>query len=262
MEILYISEEKKNNKLKCLNISHGGSGGNTYILFDEDKLNKIKLKISKRVKEVKKNKIYKKCKLYNNGKEQRYFDNPPDDPSWQLGSYKKQTENHKRKLSEARKLLKYYNNGIIEIRRKEHPGVGWNEGRLKVSEKTKELLSKKCKGFKWYNNGITEIKIFNNENIPDNFKKGRLKSVYNDEMKNKISKSNLNRKWYNNGKISIHISNLDIVPEGFISGMLITENMRERSKLKWFNNNEVEIMCKIEDVPEGFVRGRLKRKNK
>lgn len=53
---------------------------------------------------------------------------------------KKQSELSKRKKAESVSVLKWYNNGKENCRRKTHPGKGWVEGRIK--------------GFKWKKNTL------------------------------------------------------------------------------------------------------------
>lgn len=44
---------------------------------------------------------------------------------------KNRTEEEKQHLSNVVSLLKWYNNGVVSVRRKEHPGIEWKVGRLK-----------------------------------------------------------------------------------------------------------------------------------
>ncbi len=66
----------------------------------------------------------------------------------------KHTEEMRKKQSERRKGLKWWNNESIDVRSVECPGDGWINGRLlvkigrKCSQKTKDLISKKALGRK------------------------------------------------------------------------------------------------------------------
>jgi hypothetical protein len=66
----------------------------------------------------------------------------------------KHTEKTRKKMSEMRKGLKWWNNGVVDVRSLECPGNEWVNGRLKVktglkhTEETKEKIRSKCIGRK------------------------------------------------------------------------------------------------------------------
>lgn len=66
----------------------------------------------------------------------------------------KRTKEDRRKMSEMRRGLKWWNNGNIDVRSLECPGKEWVNGRLKVktgfkhTEETKEKIRNKCIGRK------------------------------------------------------------------------------------------------------------------
>lgn len=72
--------------------------------------------------------------------------------------------------------------------------------------------------------------------------------------------------WYNNGKKEI-LS--ETQPEGWKKGRLyrkinhrnatISMNKKYHKNTQWYNNGEVEIIILLgADIPEGFIKGRLK----
>ena len=102
-----------------------------------------------------------------------------------------------------------------------------NKGQ-KIFEQTRKASSKRHKNTSWYNDGVNEFMLFECD-VTEGLVKGRLKNPFpnqtgkpkNREMIKKISNSKKGKLWYNNGNI--------------------------------------EIMCKPENMPEGFVKGRLKK---
>lgn len=87
-------------------------------------------------------------------------------------------------------------------------------------------------------------------------------------------KRKTNSKWYNNGQEE-HMFLGDDIPEGYVKGRLKNPFPDQRGKpkskeaiekislklkgTKWFNNGTIEKLCSPDNVPEGFVKGRLKK---
>lgn len=102
-----------------------------------------------------------------------------------------------------------------------------NKGQV-PTEKQIEMSIKRHKNTSWYNDGVNEFMLFECD-VTEGLVKGRLKNPFpnqtgkpkNIEMIKKMSNSKKGQLWYNNGN--------------------------------------KEIMCKPENVPEGFVKGRLKK---
>lgn len=93
-----------------------------------------------------------------------------------LQKTEKMTESNRRnqkKAAERNIGTKIYNNGIIQIRRKEHPGEGWTLGMLERSEEHRknhsESTSKARKNTFVINNGITNIYLKIGEPIPEGY---------------------------------------------------------------------------------------------
>ena len=94
----------------------------------------------------------------------------------------KWSEERKEKVSKMRKGLKWWNNGVIDVRSLECPGNEWKNGRIKVqigrkcSEETKRKMSKVLKGRK---------------GIPS--PKGMLGKKHSEETKMKMSETSKRR---------------------------------------------------------------------
>ena len=168
-----------------------------------------------------------------------------------------------------------------------------NRGEIKSSkqfEKIKEYVFKSgffksTLGKKIYNNGIIEKYFFEDE-VPDGFIKGKLKSkkIYNngiiekyffeDEVPDgfiygtlvKRTPVNSGKKCYTNGKINIYLGDNEEIPKGFKKGGCYNRansgakkgNKCPTKGLKHFNNGIEEIMAEV--CPDGFKAGRLNPK--
>lgn len=145
-------------------------------------------------------------------------------------------------ISEGQKGIKrghWYNNGKYSVQAFECP-EGFTPGRLqkdidnihnkrkandnyKKSESQKKKLSESIKAleFTWYNNGIESIQVNKGDIIPDGYVKGKIGSQHTEEWKLaqsiKTSAQNLGRHWYNNGIKNIFVLP-ENVPEGYIPG--------------------------------------------
>lgn len=88
----------------------------------------------------------------------------------------KQIKERLKKATEAKLGSKTYNNGIKEIKRKEHPGEGWTQGRLSRSEEhhknQSEGLRKARIGKVVYNDGIKNFYIDPSKTPESNWIKG------------------------------------------------------------------------------------------
>lgn len=101
-----------------------------------------------------------------------------------------------------------------------------------VSEQQKEISRKRHLGTHWYNDGVKEYLLFDYENH-EGLKLGRLHNCFPNQTGLSKSKS------------------------------LIEKMRKSKSGSTWFNNGEIELMLHdLNNVPNGFVKGRLKRKNK
>lgn len=235
-------------------------------LSNKEERKKLSEAIIESLKDPKKrekiSKASKDKKWFNNGNINIRSKEKPEGDEWVEGKLSDYvfTEEHKINLSLAHQDLHWYNNGEVNTRAYEKP-QGFKEGMLPMSDERKQQLSESSKGFIWITNGIEEEKYRGDtNNLPKGYHQGRLKEVYNDDLRRKISESMTDRKWYNNGEKSICIHDYDPIPEGFVPGMLITENMEKRGKRKWFTDGKNELMCLEEECPDGYTRGRLKRK--
>ena len=96
------------------------------------------------------NRNYFNCRLYESAKKRR--SESIKGLKFCLGF--RHTAETRKKLSQIRKGLGWWNNGVVDIRSKECPGKEWKKGRLKVqfgriyNEKTKRKISDSNKGRK------------------------------------------------------------------------------------------------------------------
>lgn len=142
---------------------------------------------------------------------------------------KNRTEEHTRKINEAKAGKKFFNNGVVTVLRETCP-EGFVPGRPPMSEETKEKLSAALKG---------RTVVFTDEHR-NNISKALKGKKHTKEHRDALSKAL-------KGK-SIHTDEWK------------KENSERTKGTKWFNNGEKCIMSK--ECPEGFVPGRLKFKKK
>lgn len=174
----------------------------------------------------------------------------------------------------------WYTNGIVNITCKdgEEPD-GFYKGRLDVVPKNKKYSTA---GYHYYNNGIVNQLFKSEQDIPDGFVPGMIrtnKKCYNNGIKNiylsdtddipdgyhlgmiksvncKTTKSYIA---YTNGEKTIYLPKDKLPPEGFKPGSYIKPNLN----YKWYNNGIITKRFKNDDIiPEGFIKGRLKREKK
>lgn len=107
----------------------------------------------------------------------------------------------------------------------------------------------------YYTNGVNEVRLYDWEEIPDGWVKGRVKSTV----------TTLGAKWYNDGTTSIMLTSDDVVPEGFVPGRIYKKEWSNKiqsslisGKFHYYNNGVEEIKIPEGDkIPDGFVPGRL-----
>ena len=106
--------------------------------------------------------------------------------------------------------------------------------------------------------------------------KGR---TFSEDHKRKLSEANKGRNkdriWINNGIENRYIPLDSEIPEGFIKGRTFSEETKQKmskshkgktssnkgKRYKWINNSVEEKQIPLDEyIPEGFIRGRLKRK--
>jgi hypothetical protein len=142
------------------------------------------IKVSKENYEDLKKIVSKACsdrnKIRFQDSEQRKKQGSPGEKNPMYG--KKHTKEAKKLIGDANRgsnsplyRTSWWNNGEIDVRSKECPGVNWTKGR---SSKSKELMSiKRKKAAKeqfWWTNDITEIRL---KKCPDGFHHGRLRKL-------------------------------------------------------------------------------------
>lgn len=96
------------------------------------------------------------------------------------------------------------------------------------SDHTLEASKKRHVNTVWYNDGQKEYMIKETDSMPDNLVKGRLKNPFPNQSGKKksenccanISKSRKGLKWYNNGIKEIMLKEPTEIPEGFVRGRL------------------------------------------
>lgn len=106
----------------------------------------------------------------------------------------------------------------------------------------------------YYTNGVNETRLFSNEQIPDGWYRGRVKSTI----------TTAGKVWVNNGDREIFV-NKDEIPDGFCVGRIKFSNShvakQKKSFLKkkyhWFTDGTNNIVIPDSGtIPEGFHRGR------
>lgn len=177
------------------------------------------------------------------------------------------TEEQHRIMSEKQHKLKFYTNGIINLRAESCP-EGFYEG---VTRKTNKGTTT---GMKWYTNGKIEIMRVPGTQ-PEGFVEGLLKTHYAYQRKN--------LHWFNNGTTQTFCEEC---PEGFVPGQLPCSEERKKelsSRLKElmktpkyrkmigdanrnkrrYTNGTINITLDInEPCPEGFWRGQTRNNKK
>lgn len=161
-------------------------------------------------------------KMYNNGKIQRRFKEPPGG-NWVLGQLESTSNAHKGK--------KMYHNGQIAIRATSSPGPEWVQGSLNGTTGMKwwykdnqTMMSKISPGDGW-NQGLPRVRVL---------KRGS--------------------KWWNNGTEEVQ-SQISPGPE-WVLGM-----MDSTSGCQWYNNGIRNMMSKTHPG-EGWDRGMLPKRRK
>lgn len=107
----------------------------------------------------------------------------------------------------------------------------------------------------YYTNGINEVRLYDWEEIPNGWRKGRVKSTV----------TTLGNKWYNNGEINIMLSPSDSIPEGFTPGRIYKDEWSNKiqsslisNKFHYYNDGMQEIkIAEGNPIPNGFIPGRL-----
>ena len=97
----------------------------------------------------------------------------------------------------------------------------------KPTDYCKERSSETHKNTHWYNNGTVEKMYFDDE-VPSGFTKGRLKNPFPNQSGIKKTKETVEKISY------------------------------KKKGSSWYNNGEKEIMVYENNIPIGFVKGRLK----
>lgn len=131
---------------------------------------------------------------------------------------RKQSDESNKKRSETLKKVIHTPEWIEKIRIA-------NKGQV-VTEQQREASSIRHKNTHWYNDGVNEFMLFDDE-VSDGLVKGRLKNpfpnqkgkILSDKTLKKLSTINSDKKWYNNGIKEILIRSAQI-PEGFVKGRL------------------------------------------
>jgi hypothetical protein len=99
-------------------------------------------------------------------------------------------------------------------------------------------------------------------------KSKRIVSSWQFDVAKRLAKDNMSgennpaygKKWYNNGTEAIFLADDQEIPEGFVLGKLpVTEETRRKLRdKKWYNNGTEAIFVSSDhEIPEGFTRGRL-----
>lgn len=140
---------------------------------------------------------------------------------WHLG--RKQSEETLKRKSESLKKVVHTPEWIAKISKA-------NKGQI-IPEHQRKLSSLRHKNTHWYNDGTNEYMLFEDD-VTEGLIKGRLKNPFG----NQTGKAKSKQACLNIGKA--------------------------KANTVWYNNGEKEIMLKQnDDIPIGYVKGRLKRKN-
>ena len=209
-------------------------------------------------------------RLYNNGKIQRYFTEPPMDSQWKLGYLPETKEKYRISAAVGAEKLRgrhWWTDGENQKFCRECPGKGWTLGHSpKVSIKYKEIGknrkgSESCnKGKLYWNNGV-ENKL--SEACPGpEWKRGLLRS--------KDAKSgNAGKSCYNNGKVQKYFLEPPADPQ-WVPGLLptakeklskINKGRQSVHKGKFMWNNGERFIYSIDCPGPGWKRGGIKKKD-
>ena len=241
LEKLFILIERKINSDKCLNITNGGDGVIGYSPYEG--LSEEEIKALKELKSEQSKSYWndERRKYHSECQRKRYED--PEEHKKTAEHTKKlwQKEGHRELISNQISELKWFNNGVKNIRAKEKPkGNEWKEGRLEnmYDISYRNNMSNINKGLKWFNNGVKNV--FKHE-CPkgDEWIEGRIK----DDNKPKY-------KAYNNGILQTYYSELP-GPE-WKEGILYKLVPKD---WKWYNNGKINVRYK--ECPPGFKLGKL-----
>jgi hypothetical protein len=154
----------------------------------------------------------KRCVMINNGYENKMHDTNEDIPQgWELGIYQE---------------LFYANNGT-ETKRVSKLPDGWELGGVKNR-------------YKWINDGVLERKIDIYEEIPFDWKLGRIPN-------------STKKKLISNGIIEMQIDINENIPEGWVYGSI--ETYKKGKKIIITNGIEDRKIGSNEYIPEGWYKG-------
>lgn len=156
--------------------------------------------------------------------------------SWNKGLTKETDERVKYNVLKAHqtKLKRYgnpYGKQNISLSEEHKEKIRRANKNQKPTDYSKYMSSIKNSDTHFYNNGSIELKFKDGEQIPDGFVKGRLKNWFPDQTGKKKSKE------------------------------AVEKMKKSKSNTIWINDGKVEKMIKKDiPLPEGFVRGRIKRR--
>lgn len=159
----------------------------------------------------------------------------PKGSSWNKGLTKETDERVKYNTlkSNQTKLKRYgncYGKRNTSLSEEHKEKIRQANKKQKPTDYCKYISSIRNSGTHFYNNGSIELKFKDGEKIPDGFVKGRLKNYFPDQTGKKKSKET------------------------------VEKIKKSKSNTIWINDGKVEKMIKKDiPLPEGFVRGRIKR---
>lgn len=134
-----------------------------------------------------------------------------------------------------------------------------------MSDKNKKLLSERtsgeksffwqnpvCKDTIWYTNEKESIRLKSSDTIPNGFNKGQGFTSY----------STLGKNPYNNGEITKFFGKYAIIPPNFVKGHLNLNLSGQSDKIYINNGIKTTTIPKDSQIPEGWIRGMVSRKNR